>query len=153
MNLFDVYSLSLQFDPCFTALIRPIYDLYCSTPLGGKHGDWAPPYFDPMSALRLKVQSRMWTYYTLSVKCCLLILSVQVTPSDVTRVWRPMKTTATDRAPLPALSTPMPAPPLQDLVSEHTSMAAWFDLDCDASTRGYPYTVLAWGLLWQRWIF
>lgn len=65
----------------------------------------------------------------LGVKCCLLILSVEVTPSDVTRAWRPMKMTATDRAPPPALSTPMPAPPLQDLVSEHTSMAAWLDLD------------------------
>lgn len=50
-------------------------------------------------------------------KCRLLISSVQATPSRVTRAWHPTRTTATDRAPLPAPSTPTPVPPLQDRVS------------------------------------
>lgn len=47
------------------------------------------------------------------------VLSAKATPSNVTRAWRPMRTTATDRAPPPALSTLTPAPPSQDPVSKH----------------------------------
>lgn len=47
-----------------------------------------------------------------------LVLSVKATPSNVTHAWPPMRTTATDRAPPPVLSTLTPAPPSQDPVSK-----------------------------------
>lgn len=50
------------------------------------------------------------------------VLSAKVTLSNVTRAWRPARTTATDRVPPPVPSLLMPAPPSQARVSPHTHL-------------------------------
>lgn len=70
-----------------------------------------------------------------------LVLYAKARPLNVTNAWRPMRTTATDRAPPPALSTLTPAPPSQDKVSKHATQV-WFDWIqyCKSLTRGQHNT-------------
>lgn len=100
-----------------------VWPVYCSALMF--HNYWAllPHSLRNPSWCAVKNVSTLQPHF----KCRLLILSVQSTPSNVTRVWHPTKTTATDRAPLPVPSTPTPVPPSQDQVSDRT-------LDCMTSS-------------------